>query len=190
MTNKNKKTFRILSIDGGGVRGIIPARILQDIETRTGKRISELFDLIMGNSTGGILALGLVTPDTQGAAQYTAHDMVSFYQKNCEKIFSASLGRKLQTGWGLWAPKYSRKSLDKILKKVLGEAKLSQTLIPALITSFSLDQSLPHVWTTRKAQKGVHDDYYLYDVAGATSAAPTYFPPKQILTEGGKHYTK
>jgi len=187
MANKNHpKPFRILSIDGGGVRGIIPARILQEIETRTGKRTHELFDLVMGNSTGGILALGLVAPDVQGNAKYTAADLVGFYQENAAKIFSASFGRKLQSGWGLWAPKYKRDNLDNILKNVLGNAKLSQTLAPALVTSYSLDQSLPHVWTTYKAKENPLQNYYLYDVAGSTSCAPTFFPPKVIQTPEGK----
>ena len=56
-------SFNILSIDGGGIRGIIPAMILADIERRTGHRIAEMFDMIAGTSTGGILALGLTVPE-------------------------------------------------------------------------------------------------------------------------------
>ncbi|MEL6152794.1 MAG: patatin-like phospholipase family protein [Bacteroidota bacterium] len=186
MADQLNKQIRILSIDGGGVRGIIPARILQEIETRTSKRIHELFDLIVGNSTGGILALGLVTPDEKGQAKFTAQDLVSFYQQNCPKIFSHSLWRKVSTGWGLWNPKYSRDNLDKILKEVLGNVKLSQTLKPAMITSYSLDQSLPHLWTTRRAKEAPNHNYYLRDIAGATSAAPTYFSPKVIQTSDGR----
>lgn len=180
-----QQQLRVLSIDGGGVRGIIPARILREIETRTGKRTHELFDLIVGNSTGGILALGLVTPDEKGQAKFTAQDLVSFYQQNCPKIFSHSWWRKLSTGWGLWNPKYSRDNLDKILKEVLGDVRMSQTLKPAVVTSYSLDQSLPHLWTTRHAKQLPNHDYYIRDVAGATSAAPTYFPPKVITTPDG-----
>ncbi|MEL6539403.1 MAG: CBASS cGAMP-activated phospholipase [Bacteroidota bacterium] len=186
MINQPNKQIRVLSIDGGGVRGIIPARILQEIETRTGRRIHELFDLIVGNSTGGILALGLVTPDEKRQAKFKAKELVNFYQQNCAKIFSHSWWGKVSTGWGLWSPKYSRDNLDKILKEVLGDVKMSQTLKPAMITSYSLDQSLPHLWTTRRAKQAPHHDYYIRDVAGATSAAPTYFPPKVIKTPDGR----
>lgn len=180
------KKFRILSIDGGGLRGIIPARILQEIEEQTGKRIFELFDLVIGTSTGGLLSLALVTPDGQGGAKYKASDLVDFYKQQGPKIFARSWIRKLNTGWGLWAPKYSRKNLDAALADILGNIKLSQTLKPALIISYSLDRSLPHVWTTQKALLGVHIDYYLRDVAGATSAAPTYFAPKRLIQQDGK----
>jgi len=180
------KKFRILSIDGGGLRGIIPARILQGIEEQTGKRIFELFDLVIGTSTGGLLSLALVTPDEQGIAKYKARDLVNFYKQHGPKIFKCSWIRKLYTGWGLWAPKYNRKNLDDALADILGDVKLSQTLKPTMAISYSLDRSLPHVWTNQKALLGLHRDYYLRDVAGATSAAPTYFAPKQLIEQGGR----
>ena len=62
------KTIKVLSIDGGGIRGIIPATILEHIEKMTHKPIAKLFDLIAGTSTGGILALGLTKPDADGSA--------------------------------------------------------------------------------------------------------------------------
>ncbi|MEL6412994.1 MAG: patatin-like phospholipase family protein, partial [Bacteroidota bacterium] len=141
----------VLSIDGGGVRGIVAARILQEIETRTGKRIHELFDLIIGNSTGGILALGLAMPDPdkQEQSKYTAHDLVKFYQDNCAKIFPQGLCYQLMAGWGLWAPKYSRASLDSILHHYMQETMLSETLVPVAVTSYSLNYAAPHLWTTR-----------------------------------------
>ncbi|MEM7055396.1 MAG: patatin-like phospholipase family protein [Bacteroidota bacterium] len=180
------KQFRILSIDGGGVRGVIPARILQAIEEKTGKHVFELFDLVVGTSTGGLVALALLTPDEQGGAKYSASDLVDFYQKKAPQIFSSSLWHSIQVGWGLWGPKYSRKNLDKSLQEVLGNARLSETLKPAVIVSYSLDKASPHLWATRKAHQHVYKDYYLRDVAGATSAAPTYFPPKVLQTTDGK----
>ncbi len=63
---------KVLSIDGGGIRGIIPAMVLAEIERRTGERIAEMFDLIAGTSTGGILALGLTKPGQDGEPEYGA----------------------------------------------------------------------------------------------------------------------
>lgn len=179
------KKIRILSIDGGGIRGVIPARILQAIEEETGKPIFELFDLVIGNSTGGLVALALLTPDEQGKAKYKAHDLVTFYQQQTPIIFYASWKQKIKSGWGLWGPKYDRIRLDQALENIFGSTKLSQTLKPVLAISYSLDRFLPHVWTTHKALSGVHKDYYLKDIAGATSAAPTYFAPKVLQDEVG-----
>ncbi|OJW72867.1 MAG: hypothetical protein BGO68_00495 [Candidatus Amoebophilus sp. 36-38] len=184
-TPKTSKKFRILSIDGGGVRGIIPARILQAIEEETGKPIFELFDLVIGNSTGGLVALALVTPDSQGEVKYQARDLVTFYKQQSGTIFYASWKHKIKTGWGLWGPKYNRKMLDQALENVFGTTQLSQTLKPALAISYSLDKILPHVWTTHKALARIHKDYYLKDIAGATSAAPIYFSPKVLNDEQG-----
>jgi patatin-like phospholipase/acyl hydrolase len=182
---QNPKKLRILSIDGGGVRGIIPARILQAIEEETGKPIFELFDLVIGNSTGGLVALALLTPNEQGQAKYSAKDLVTFYKQQSRTIFYSSWKHKLKTGWGLWGPKYNRRMLDKALENIFCNIQLSQTLKPVLAISYSLDKILPHVWTTHKALHGIHKDYYLKDIAGATSAAPTYFAPKVLQDELG-----
>ena len=177
----------VLSIDGGGVRGIVAARILQEIETRTGKHIHELFDLIIGNSTGGILALGLAMPDAvrQGKAKYTAQEFVKFYQEKSATIFPQNIFYQLLVGWGLWGPKYSRGPLDKLLKAYMGDAMLGETLVPVAVTSYSLDHAAPHLWTTRRASAGPENDYFIRDVAGATSAAPIYFAPKIIQRYDG-----
>jgi uncharacterized protein len=58
--------MRILAIDGGGIRGLIPAIVLAELERRAGRRASELFDLIAGTSTGGMLACALCAPDPAG----------------------------------------------------------------------------------------------------------------------------
>jgi patatin-like phospholipase/acyl hydrolase len=180
------KKFRILSIDGGGVRGVIPARILQAIEEQTGKPICELFDLVIGNSTGGLIALALLTPDQEGRPKYKAADLVEFYKQKTPKIFSSSIFHHIKTGWGLWGPRYNRKHLDRILKELFDNAKLSHTLKPAVVISFSLDCVLPEMWSTHHAREGIKLDYYLSDVAGATSAAPTYFSPKVLKNIHGE----
>jgi patatin-like phospholipase/acyl hydrolase len=180
----NKK-FRILSIDGGGIRGIISARILQAIEETTGKPIHKLFDLIVGSSTGGLLALGVVAPGEQGLAKFKAKDIVDFYRYHGPRIFHAPFLYRLSTVWGLYGPKYRREYLDTMLKDLLGEARLSQTLKPTLVLTYSLEESLPHVWSTQGAREGLHPDFYLYDMAGATTAAPTYFAPKVLESPKG-----
>lgn len=83
------KTLNILSIDGGGIRGIIPAMVLCEIEKRTGKPISELFDFIAGTSTGGIIGLGLSVPDPNKPGQplYKASDVLKIYEENGNSIF-------------------------------------------------------------------------------------------------------
>lgn len=182
--NKPVKYF-ILSIDGGGIRGIIPARILQEIEIRTGKPIYQLFDLIVGTSTGGVIATALATPNEKQEAKYRAKDLVALYKDRGKEIFDRSLWRRIHTGIGLWGSKYKRDNLDNILDEMLGDALLSETLKPIMVLSYSIDQGETHLWTTDIARTSDNKDFYLRDIASATSAAPTYFEPKKLTSKTG-----
>ncbi|NJD10182.1 MAG: patatin, partial [Gemmatimonadetes bacterium] len=88
--------FRILSIDGGGIRGIIPALVLQEIERITGRPIAGSFDLIAGTSTGGILALGLARPGPAGGPAFSAAELVQLYEREGGVIFSRSLWHRVR----------------------------------------------------------------------------------------------
>lgn len=189
-----KQTTRkhvILSIDGGGVRGVIPARILQEIEKRIKLPIYEVVDTISGNSTGGIIALGLVTPDENGAkAKYRAEDLVTLYRERSRDIFSKSLWHRVKTGFGTWGTKYEREALDKILDEQFGLNTLSNTLTNTLIFSYSLDFREGHLWSSSIAKTQPKKDFYLKDIAAATSAAPTYFAPARISNMQGNYCYK
>src|SRR5216683_2020841 len=84
-------TISVLSIDGGGIRGMIPAAFLSRLEQQTGHRVSELFDYVAGTSTGGILAAGLGVARPGGAAPYSAADLMGLYRDEGGNIFSRSL---------------------------------------------------------------------------------------------------
>ncbi|WP_119154052.1 patatin-like phospholipase family protein [Caldimonas tepidiphila] len=99
---------KILSIDGGGIRGLIPALVLAEIESRLNRRAAECFDLIAGTSTGGILALGLAKDDGRGKPQYAASELAKIYHEHGPEIFSRSLMRKILTLDGMINEMYSR----------------------------------------------------------------------------------
>src|SRR5260370_39365413 len=75
-------------MDGRGIRGIIPAVVLAEIERRTNRPIAELFHLVAGTSTGGILAVGLPVPGADGKPKYTAQDMIDLYVKHGAALFT------------------------------------------------------------------------------------------------------
>lgn len=181
-----QKSFHILSIDGGGVRGIIPARILQSLEESSGKPICDLFDLIVGTSTGGLIALGLTCPGTNNRPKFRAQDIVNVYLNQSDQIFNRSIWHALRSGGGLWGAKYPRQSYDRILEELFSGALLSQALKPVVATAYSLKEGAPSLFTSRQAKAGA--DFYMRDIAGATSAAPTYFPPKMFSDTKGKDY--
>ncbi len=179
------KPFLVLSLDGGGVRGLIPLTILREIEAKTGKPISQLFDLIIGNSTGGILALCLSAQKNNNQPRYSAEDVLNLYTTRTPKIFEKSFFRPLYTGLGLWAPRYDRSNLDRVLQEFFGDLHLSQVVTHVIVTSYSLTQDVPSIWTSYRAKKDVNFNVLMSDAAGASSAAPTYFAPKVMTFQDG-----
>ena len=163
---------KILSIDGGGIRGLIPALILQEIETQTGKPIYKLFDLIVGTSTGGILAIGLTKPGNV----FSAKELVSLYRNQGGEIFTRSLWKYASSVGGVFDERYNEDSLEEILKERFGETELKATRRDIIITSYDIEKRKPYLFKSSKA-KNPGRNHLLRDVARATSAAPTYFEP-------------
>lgn len=171
-----KRCFKILSLDGGGVRGVMPLTLLREIELKTKRPVSDLFDLVAGTSTGGIVALLLSAQKNGKEPLCTADQARDFYLKHSSEIFSKSIFRSLCTGFGMWSPKYDRSHLDTILEQFFGSLQLKQSVCPVLTTSYSLTEDIIKLWTSW----GDNNDALMSDIAGATSAAPTYFSPKKI----------
>lgn len=187
------RKFRILSIDGGGIRGIIPAMVLAEIERRTGKPVCELFDLIAGTSTGGILALGLTKPrpDDLSRPQYAAKDLLRLYETEGHRIFSTSLLHRMFSLGNILDKKYLSEPFDEVLAEFFGEAKLSEALTPVIIPSYEIELRTAFFFksqnakgkTTPPGKKREDYDFLMRDVARATSSAPTYFEP-ELIREG------
>jgi len=187
------KPFRILSIDGGGIRGLIPALVLAELERRTGRAVSDCFDLIAGTSTGGILALGLAAPGQGGRPRYAAQDLADFYRKEGARIFDESLWRRLTNPMGLRAAKYPSDGLEGVLAQYFGEARLKEALVEILVTAYDLEKRDAFFYRRRRARADARYDVPMRVAARATSAAPTYFEPllvpwpgdRDVLVDGG-----
>jgi uncharacterized protein len=168
---------KILSIHGGGIRGIIPARILAEIEDRTQKPISELFDLIAGVSTGGILGLGLIIPQKlEKKPLYSAWDMVKLYRKEATTIFNRGLWQKFISIGSIENAKYTKDGIEKVLKKYFGDAVMSQALNKIFTYAYDTEKRTPVYFMSWENNNNI----LMRDVARATSAAQTFFPPHKI----------
>lgn len=180
-----KKHIRVLSIDGGGIRGIVPAALLAEIERRTQKPISRLFDLLAGTSTGGILVLALTKPEksANGAAHH-AQEMVEFYERLGPKIFSRPLIHRLTSGDGLIRSRYPDGPIEAVLSGFFGETRLKEAVAPVFIPSYELGRRTPFFFRSTMANQNPGYDYPMHTVARSTSAAPTYFPPEAIPATG------
>jgi patatin-like phospholipase/acyl hydrolase len=184
------QTIRILSIDGGGIRGIIPAMLLAEIERRTQQPIASLFHLVAGTSTGGILALGLTVPRSAGWPPYTAQQFVSMYTQKGRRIFHRSFWRKLFAVDNLAWKKYSCAGMEQVLLEYFGDGRLSDTVTDVLIASYEIERRLPFFFRSTNARQRPDYDFPARHVARATSAAPSYFEPMRLVNgAAGKHYT-
>lgn len=179
--------MRVLSIDGGGIRGIVPATVLAALERRAGRPVCELFDLVAGTSTGGILALALTAPDPDapGRPRWSAQQIVELYRDQGPFIFSRSLLRRVTSVEGLLDEKYPNEHLRDVLRRYLGEATVDQALTAALVTTYDLEARRPRFFKSWRDDAGVP----MALAAEATSAAPTYFEPVLVagapLIDGG-----
>jgi uncharacterized protein len=174
-------TFKILAIDGGGIRGLIPALMLAALEDRTGRPICELFDLIAGTSTGGILALGVTKPGADGKVEHSAQSLIRLYEEEGGTIFPHP--SFLSGPLGLFhGAKYSATGIEQTLVKYFGETHLKEALKPVLVSSYDIEKQTPIFFKSEHARTSDASDFRMRDVARATSAAPTYFPPAKIET--------
>jgi patatin-like phospholipase/acyl hydrolase len=159
---------RILSIDGGGIKGVFPASFLATIEDSIGGKVADYFDLIAGTSTGGVIALGL-------GLGFTATETLMFYEELGSTVFRGS--RLLRYLRRLGFSKYSQKELRGALESIVSERKLGESTKRLVIPSLNLETGEVYIYKTSHHPR-LERDYKekVVDIALATTAAPTYFP--------------
>lgn len=186
------RPFRILSLDGGGIRGIFSAAILAELEQRhlAGRSISTCFDLIAGTSTGGILALGL-------GAGLTARQLLDLYVHRGREVFPPAAGGAIghlrawaRGHWHLVSHLYDRHTLAQLLTETLGDRLFGDAGTRLCIPAFEGRHSEVFVFKTPHHPDYKTDRFERMTTVGlATSAAPTYFRPLEhggyTLVDGG-----
>lgn len=162
--------MKVLSIDGGGIKGVIPAVVLSELEKRTGKRCSDMFDLIVGTSTGGILALGL-------SLGWPAKDLLKIYTDRGKDIFKNHSFRIIRSLGYILEAKYDEDDIENVLEDYFLHYNFGDCKTKTMITAYD------PVYSETIFFKSWKDSFkYLKakDVARCTSSAPTYFKPKKI----------
>ena len=177
--------MKVLAIDGGGIRGLIPALVLAEIERRTGGRTAEMFDLIAGTSTGGILACGLSRRGAEGRPAHSAEELADIYRTEGPKIFDRSLLKQVTSAGGLLDEKYDDEALNAALAKYLGDDRLKEVLADVMLTAYDIHDRFAFFFRSARARADDEYDFSLTDAARATSAAPTYFEPVEVTDAAG-----
>lgn len=177
---RERKPFKILSIDGGGIKGLYSASVLAKIEEKAGRKSGECFDMICGTSTGGLIALGLANgQDAESLANLYLNKgnqiFPTFEWKFLRGINRAIIHTLKQT---FLYGKYSNKRLKKIVEDTFGKTTLGELNNLVCIPSFNLISGMPRVfkYPHKEGNYFMDKDIPLVDAALATSAAPTYFP--------------
>ncbi|MEL7034381.1 MAG: patatin-like phospholipase family protein [Cyanobacteria bacterium J06592_8] len=192
------KFTRILSLDGGGMRGLIPAQILiyveQKLQEKTGNpdaKLAEYFDLFAGSSAGGILSCLYLCPDPNSPTRpmLFAQEVLQFYYEKSDQIFAKSFLHSLLNFGGFLNEKYSHKTFAKLLENFFSDLRLSQLLKPSLITAYEIERRKTHFFTQHDARLDSRYDFLVRDVIRATTAAPTFFEVAHIKSLKNEIYT-
>ncbi|MBA0793830.1 hypothetical protein Gohar_018213 [Gossypium harknessii] len=183
-----RKMVTVLSIDGGGIRGIIPSVLLASLESKLQEldgpnaRIADYFDIVAGTSTGGLIATMLTAPNKDNGRQplYEAKDITKFYLEHSPKIFPQDSSiNNTSTG-----PKYDGKYLRSLINQLLGDITLKQALTNLVLPTFDIKLLQPVIFSTNDAKVNDWKNAKLYDACIGTSAAPTLLPAHHFETKG------
>ncbi|GJS90556.1 patatin-like protein 1 [Tanacetum coccineum] len=175
----------VLSIDGGGIRGIVPGVILEYLESQLQEidghnaRLADYFDVISGTSTGGLVSIMLTAPDKNNRPLYAAKDIVPFYLENTRGIFPQIEGPFagiMKLSKAMTGPKYDGKFLRDLVTGILGTTKLSQTLTNIVVPTFDIKTMQPVIFSSFQVPRDPSTNAHLSDICIGTSAAPTYLP--------------
>lgn len=178
-----ERRFQVLAIDGGGVKGVFAAALLAGLEEDLGRPVVSLFDLVVGTSTGGIIALGL-------GAGLTPREILDFYVSEKDSIFPDALGwRKVRQ---FFVAKYRPSALEAALKRVFGDSLLGESRVPLVIPAYNLGENDVYLLKTPHDERLRRDHRVpMWAVAMATTAAPTFLPAFRLpddhvrLIDGG-----
>jgi uncharacterized protein len=169
---------KILSIDSGGIRGIIPAIILAGIEQRAGQPICDLFDFFAGTSAGGMLVLGLNCPEPYRSKHpsFCASEIVGFFYEWGCRVFKKKSADKSQ---GRTQGK-SAEPIEEMLREYFGDNRLSDCIKPTLVTAFDLNAREPFFFNSARTNACIVGDPFMWQTAKATTAIPTHFKPLRL----------
>jgi uncharacterized protein len=164
---------------------MIPALVLAELERRSGRPTVELFDLVAGTSTGGVIALGLSRPGASGRPAWSAREIADLYDEEGPRIFARSLWWRARSLGGLLDERYHAGGLDDALDRYLGDARLSAAMTDLLVPAYETVRRTPFIFDSERARREASVDFPMHAVARATSAGPTYFEAVELVSPNG-----
>ncbi|CAF3591109.1 unnamed protein product [Rotaria socialis] len=171
--------FNVLSIDGVGIRGLIPAVWMSELERRTNLVSSSMFHMMAGTSTGAIVAAGLALPDKfdKKRPRYKATDIVELYTNHSNRVFSRA---PLISYWCGLGSKYTEEGRKSLFNEYFEDSRLSESLTDLIVTTVNSESNTTESFRRSFALEDSSKDYTFTDILMCTSAAPIYFPPYRL----------
>ena len=186
---------RILSIDGGGIKGIVPAvvllhleKLLKQLSKNQNSRIHDYFDLFSGASTGAIIIAGLLSPDKNNRPKYSPEEILDLYLENGHIIFNSSFFQEIKSVSGIVNVKYDPEGLESVFEKYFGKSELKGLLKPSLIPVYDLSRGKNYFFRQQKALISPRHNFYVKDLLRGATSALSYFPPAQISTVNDREH--
>jgi patatin-like phospholipase/acyl hydrolase len=174
----------ILALDGGGMRGLVSASVLNYLEIRIQLilkndkiRIADLLDMVAGTSTGSIIGSMMLIPDPKrNTALYSMREIIDLYIQMGPEILQNNRWHSIKTLWGLLGPKFPASNIEDPLIQMMDHYKLRDLIKPCLFTGYDIDKRRVNIYTNRDERRK-YEDYYVKDVIRGSTAIPAYFSP-------------
>ena len=175
----------ILAIDGGGIRGIVPAVILDYLEKKIQEishdkriRIGSLIDLVAGTSTGSIVGSMMLLPCEKqpDKPKYTMDQIAQMYIDMGPGVFKSHFFHNIKTLWGLFGPKFPASNIEAPLFQMMDHYRMKDLVKPCLFNAYDIDKRIVNVFTNNDDGKK-YADYYVKDIVRGSTSIPAYFPP-------------
>ena len=175
----------ILAIDGGGIRGLVPAAILDYLEKKINSiketktiKIGSCVDLVGGTSTGSIVGSLMLLPCEKNSKvpKYTMEEITQMYIEMGPDVFKSHFWHNVKTLWGLFGPKFPASNVEPDLLRMMDHYKLKDLVKPCLFNAYDIDKRRVNIYTNHDSGQK-YSDYYVKDVIRGSTAIPAYFPP-------------
>lgn len=186
-SKEGQEYIRILSIEGGGQYGILPAHVLKYMENISGKSVSDLFDFMMGASSGSLQSVLLTMPGKDNRPRYTAQDILNFYNSDGKNIFYNPWYHRILTLNGLIGPKYVTTARYEIFKEYLGDVYFDQLINNVAIPAYDVNQNIPLLFVNWLQPNEPTTNFAVADLLMGAVSPPGLFP-SVAFGSGGKRF--
>jgi patatin-like phospholipase/acyl hydrolase len=188
--------IKVLSLDGSGIRMLPALHCLANLEERAGKPVSQMFDVIVGTSSGGLIAAALTALAEDGTPLFTAKHLLETYPKVMQRMHAAPLIHPLLSLEGRSAPRYLTRERHRVLLELFGKtSQLGDALTTVILPAYAVDLHTPFFFASDMGKSTVPGDgprrsateagdYFLADALTASTGDPALFAPSRITNTG------